>query len=628
MVFCLVGFFYIMKKYLVLLALGLFCATSQAAVPSAEKLLPSDTIFMLSAPDAMKLKAVFDTSPQGQLWQDPAMRPFREDFNKRFSTNFVESFEKELGIKIADYKEMAQGQVTFAVTQNGWNGNSDAKLGIVLLIDSGTKNDLLKKNLEALKKRWLDSGKQIKTEKIQNFEFTTITTTDEELGKSVAKIFPGREQPAGETNKIEITVGQADSLLLVANSPKVIEKILSKLSGGLVPGLAEEAIYETSHNAHFRGAHLFAWANPKPLFDAWKAAPVAEEDGLAPKPDKILSAVGLNGLKSLAFSYTDTPEGGSAKFVIGAPEATRQGLLKMLIPETKDAGPLPYLPADVAKFNRWRINLQKTFNAVETMVTEMSPAAAGVFKLVLDSAGKDQDPNFDLRKELIGNLGDDLIAIQKPARTASLEDVASPPTLYMIGSPNAEKLAHALKVALSSLGQDTFKEREFLGRKVFTLNMPAGAFGSTTVPKALHFSSTASYFASSTDVAILEEFLRSSEFKGKPLSETAGLTEAIQKVGGVSTGLFGYENQKEAARVAFDALKKDPSAADSILGLSAISSEGEEGESKTKQWADFGLLPAFDAVSKYFHFSVYTGTADANGLTFSVFAPTPPQLKK
>jgi len=43
----------------------------------------------------------------------------------------------------------------------------------------------------------------------------------------------------------------------------------------------------------------------------------------------------------------------------------------------------------------------------------MRAEAAGVLKLLIDNAGKDKDPDFDLRKNLFANLGDDLITYQK-----------------------------------------------------------------------------------------------------------------------------------------------------------------------------------------------------------------------
>jgi hypothetical protein len=43
---------------------------------------------------------------------------------------------------------------------------------------------------------------------------------------------------------------------------------------------------------------------------------------------------------------------------------------------------------------------------------------------------------------------------------------------------------------------------------------------------------------------------------------------------------------------------------------------------------DYSLLPDFSRVSKYFHYSVYGGSANVDGITFRYFYPTPPQLRK
>jgi hypothetical protein len=42
---------------------------------------------------------------------------------------------------------------------------------------------------------------------------------------------------------------------------------------------------------------------------------------------------------------------------------------------------------------------------------------------------------------------------------------------------------------------------------------------------------------------------------------------------------------------------------------------------------DFGLLPPFEQVAKYFHFSVYGLSLRAEDFTCRMFAPTPPGLR-
>jgi hypothetical protein len=46
-----------------------------------------------------------------------------------------------------------------------------------------------------------------------------------------------------------------------------------------------------------------------------------------------------------------------------------------------------------------------------------------------------------------------------------------------------------------------------------------------------------------------------------------------------------------------------------------------------KDWCDFSLLPNFDKISKYFGFTVFAGSASADGLTLKFYTPRPPQFK-
>jgi hypothetical protein len=623
------------KRILWCLASTWVALNCSAAVLPAEKLLPDDTLIFISAPDISKLSANFGTSPQGQFWSDPAMKPFKENFVKKFTSDLVGPLEKELGVKFADYKELAQGEMALALTQNGWDGKSDESLGFVLLLDTKDKKDKLKTTLADLKKKWTDANKELKTTKIRDIEFLTLITTDEEIDKTLNKIFPSKDadassEPKKPAKKIEITVGQSESLLIVGNTIKPIEKILARQAGGLVPALADHPVYQANRAALFNGADAFGWINLKPLIELMvKAAGNSESTNpLAPKPDKLLTAFGLNGLNSAALSYRTSNDGAMIHFFLGVPEGERRGIVKLLAADSKDAAPLPFVPADAVKFSRWRLDLQKSWNGLEAMLTDAMPAVTGAFKMIFDYAGKDQDPNFDLRKELIGNFGDDLVSFQRAPKSSTLQDLSSPPSLFLLSSANPEKLANAFKVGVSSLGGQKgpeFKEREFLGRKVYTVGSPAPVAAGRP-SKDLQFAASGGYLAISSDVGMLEEYLRSSDIKPKPLSQIPNLAENAQKVGGMTMGLFGYENQAEQVRSVLDTAKKDPSMAD-LFSSGPLTGSLSDGK-KLKEWCDFSLLPPYEAISKYFYYSVYAGSFDATGFNLKFFAPTPPQLKK
>lgn len=620
-----------------------FAQATPAAVPPPEKLLAADTVAVFTIPDYAKATAAWKQWPSSLLWSDSSVKAFKDKFMGKLQSDVFGPMEKELGIKFADYAGLAQGQLTLALTPNGWDTDAPKEPGFLLLLDSRDKSGALKTNLSNLKNKWVDGGKQVRSEKIRDIEFTTLIFNSADLKKAAGKVFPepknadeALEPPKPEKagKNMELLVGQSDSLLIIGTSPKDIEKVLASQKGGGVTPLSDQSSFAASHGSLFRDSQMYGWINTKSIVDTVMKTLAKKGDGGGrggPSPDKILSAIGLTGLQAVAMNVRDTPEGALMNFHLGVPEASRRGLFKVLSFEAKDATPPAFVPADVVKFNRWRFDLQKALATLESTLTEAIPQMAGFIKLIVDNAGKDKDPNFDLRKNLIANLGDDIIAYQRAPRNQTLQDLNSPPTLYLVGSPKAEQVSSAIRALGAVMPQPKVKEREFLGRTVYALNLPpAQGPGGKQIEKMLHYTASGGYVAMSTDVAMLEEFLRSGETTAKPLRNTPGLAEAAQRIGGMNTGLFGYENQGETMRSTIEILKKESGTLANLLSASPFADRlglGDDG-SKLKEWVDFSLLPSYDKIAKYFHFNVFSGSVTAEGLTFKVYAPNSPQLKK
>src|SRR5690348_9274775 len=209
------------KPLLGLLVWGMCClAWAGPAIPPPERLLPDDTLFVLSAPDFAQLRQAWHKLPQSQLWADPAMKPFRENFTTKWNEEFVQPLERELGIKCADYTSLLRGQLTFAVTQNGWQGKAETVPGVALLLDAREQSNQLKKNLASLRKKWVDSGKTLRTVKLRDFEFTVVPLSSNDVPKTLRKFFPRSSpvQELGDENTAqaqvpssELFVGQVES---------------------------------------------------------------------------------------------------------------------------------------------------------------------------------------------------------------------------------------------------------------------------------------------------------------------------------------------------------------------------------------------------------------------------------
>jgi hypothetical protein len=344
----------------------------------------------------------------------------------------------------------------------------------------------------------------------------------------------------------------------------------------------------------------------------------------------IISPLGFNGLTSASVAYSATPDGMSVKFFVGAPESNRHGLLKILATEAKNSGPPPFVPADAVKFSRIRLDIPNNWKIFESTLNQINPQYAQLLNYVFSLAGKDKDEKYDLRAELLGSLGDDIISYERKPASISIGDLKDPPGIYLIGSPDPEKLAAALKVAGSvAAGPEGVKDREFLGRKIYAVTTPMSPQGGS---HTYNFAASGGYVAITSDVQMLEEYLRSGDAQGPGLSQTPGLTDAAQKAGGLETGIFAFSNDKENMRSVVETLRKEQPSWSDFVGLfgaqlpSAKISTVEDA-AQFKKWADFSLLPPADAITKYFNYSVWVGGFTPEGFSMQCFSPTPPALR-
>ena len=596
-------------------------ALLHAAIAPAENLLPADTLAFLTVPDVANLRTACKTSPQAMFWNDATMKPFHDKFMSKFNETFVAPLEKDLGLKVADFLALPQGQLTLAFTVNGSNGHDNVPPGLLLLLDAKDKTGLLKTNLAALTTKWRAAGRTLRTETIHGLAFTVVPLSSNDF----SGIFPKRTPVSAKTGEVYFT--QYQSLLVAGNSAKVVEAVAAHLTGGSLPAIADDATFAAEKLSQFRDAPLYyGWFNAAKTIDLLTPADTDDAEGgatMMPKftAAKILGATGLGGLKSASFAVREKSDGSSVILHLTAPESARNGLLKILALPPKDASIPAFVPADATKFSRFRLDGKQTWAELQKMISAISPQWLASLNAVMDMANtlaQAKDPGFDLRANLFGNLGDDIIIYSKPPTGDTLADFANAPIIYLVAVSNPDQVINSVKnlAALASPQDSSTAPRDFLGHKIYTIAMrpqPAVGGGAPT-PNYLYVSATSSYLAISKTTSILEEFIRTPE-AAKPLRATPGIMDAAAHIGGTGGGLFTCENQRETMRAAFKLLK--------------ASTAGEAMKMfppTFRDWADFTLLPDYSAVSKYFYLSVMGGNVNADGLTLKLFAPRSPQL--
>ncbi|MCP5523170.1 MAG: hypothetical protein H7A46_16665 [Verrucomicrobiales bacterium] len=587
-----------------------FAFPATAAVPSAEQLLPEDTIAVLSAPDLSHLGNITKGSAMGRLWNDDALAPFREKLLKKLDEDVLQKLKQEAGIDLEEYAGLLQGQVTLAVTLNGWTGGESPVPGVLLIADTGSKADQLRTKLTEVRDKIRESGETLRTEEVRGTEFSLL-------------------QPPAGGPPVAIRFGQAGSLLLVSlnANPSDLDQVLARLGGGSSPCLADEAAFRQDQGMVFRDALAFGWVHTAPLIEILMqklAEESANQEGFGPKPDMIVKALGLTGLQTLAIGTTSDATGEKAHLFMGVPESQRSGLLAIPAAVQGDASPPAFISAEVAGFTRTRLSGAKLWESIEGIANGIMPGALDFGIAQFESGIKESNPDFNLRRDIIGNLGDDLVSWQNAPRENTVEGLGAQPSITLLGSPNPSRLLDSLKTVVTTAIQLPFEDREFLGRKIYDLTIPfaQGPDG----PMTLSLCASGSYLAIGMDKGLMEEYLRSADSGAKPLAARAGLTQAAEAVGGMRTGLFGYQNDSMLMRAVIETLRTE---GNDFLNLFAgeIPVDTSEARAVIGDWLDFSLLPSYDRVAKYFDLTVFSGQAGSAGYSLKFFTPMPSGLR-
>src|SRR5262249_19583366 len=75
--------------------------------------LPDSTMFLLKLNDAKNLREAFRGSSYGQLWNDPAMKDFRDDLSQKVE-DWTKPLQEKVGVSLKQLFELPQGAVAVA----------------------------------------------------------------------------------------------------------------------------------------------------------------------------------------------------------------------------------------------------------------------------------------------------------------------------------------------------------------------------------------------------------------------------------------------------------------------------------------------------------------------------------
>jgi hypothetical protein len=601
-------FFRDFRPALVFLAAALCAARINA---SPEDLLPDDTLAFVTAPDAAAVGHLLTNAPQSALWRDPAMQAFRGHFQDSVQTNFLQPLESSLGFATSDFAALVQGQTTLALLQDGWTGNGDTRPAWVLLADVGTATNKLAKKLKFLAKEWTDRERPFRTNLLEGVPFLTW---------NAASLFPGNRPGLEATNGTSLNLGQSGSLLLLSTSPTAIGRILRRQSGADPKSISAHPALRRSRSGFFTDAVVCGWADPVRMLPPLLRMQAGRESVF--RPETIVRFFGLGSLKSAAFAMHCDAGGTRFEISVDSPVAERTGLLKFTRLAAEESAPPMSVPQSVLAVSRFRIDLKAVLAGLEQFVVDAEPAAKGAIELITETAGKDEDPDYSLRHGLLDNLGDDVVVYQPAPSTNTVEALLFPAQVVLLASPAPGRLANAVRVLANTLSPEpgSITIRTLGESRLHRLKSPGGGDDDG----GFSFAAVPGYVAFSSDESLIEPLLQPSGTNASSLKDLPGLREAAEQVGGLGTGWFSYQNQRETLRHQLAGVRRLDGGPVDLSLLGRVWLLFNAGQTDRPPLFDYKLFPAFDAVSKYLGYSVAAGQATDDGYRFRLFIPAPP----
>jgi hypothetical protein len=591
----------------------------RAELPSPGNLLPDDTLVALTVPDATIARTQFRASNSGRLWADAAMMAFRTNFEAGFQTKFAGPMEKETGLALADLAELARGQVTLALLRDGWKAGAEDSSGPswFLAFDAKDRSPKLTELLTGARKKLAgNTNAALRTLRIHEVEFTSVTldlrSRDKAADPKAAKPDDADDEEDGA--KVEFAFGQVGTAFLAGTSPTGLERLVQRATGtNLPPGLGGKARFTAVATDAFPDAAAWAYVDTSAFYEQMSPG-LGSVFGmlslLGADPAKVVPATGLASIQAAGASVRITPEGTVSQLRILAPASERTGVAKVFETVAKDAAVLPGIPVEATSFLRWRIDGKAAWKALEDALKRISPQIAGLAQLTVESAGQVFDSDFNLQRDLSGNLGDDFVSFSLPATGTNLSQLANSAQVQLISSPNPPRLVAGWK-ALEALvhmqaGALQFTERTGQGGQKILVAKVAGKGGEQT---AFHLTTTSNYVVVSETGAAMDLFLAGST---NGLASLTGVTEVSAMAGGTTNGVFGLLRHGESLRATWEGLRT----AKSLESLMPPGTTSLEAVQAVETWADFKLLPPFEQISRYWTLGAVSGGSDPQGFRF------------
>ncbi len=360
---------------------------AQAQRPATIRLLPKDTLALVTVPDAQLFAERFMATNFGRMLQEPQIKPLVTQLYNDVR-NELGGVEERLGVTIDELLALPQGEMSVALVPS-----PEGNLAVVALIEVSDQQRTAQKLLEQVSKELKARG---------------VEVAEETIGETRITYYQMRRQ--------QFAYFERDGAVVLSSNWGALANILTAWDQGIEEPLADNRSFAAVHEK-CRGLR----DEPPQFF--WYADPIALTKALIPREGSnalvlaLLQPLGLEGIRAVGGSLTMVTQRfdiiAQAHVLLAEP---REGILNLPTFISGNTRPEAWIPDDAAAYTTINFDFGLTYDKVRRLVDRFTAegATAAQVQQTFDRLG------LHFEDDVLSHLDNRLTIaawIQKPSTT-------------------------------------------------------------------------------------------------------------------------------------------------------------------------------------------------------------------
>ena len=588
-----------------------------AALPETGKLIPPETVLLVDIGNFGQLRTQFEKTNFYKLYKDPAMAAFVENFKTKWREK-IKQMDNELVRTIVDTEILPQGRAAIALVLNEQTKDANEP-PISFITQWGQSIDKIKEAVDKMVQKAIENGAHRKTEDYRGVSVTTIT-----------------QSPTSA-----ISYCFMDDCLAGATNLDILKFIIAHIQGATSPALAGNADYTSAMKAVGPYHDIDFYVNIKRVVET------SITEDISGQAKTTITTLGLDNVTSMSFSIglgreSNTSICGKAILKV---DGTKRGICRMLDVESAAIGAPQFIPASAFSAAFVNPNIKKTYDELYSILYAFGPPLAAMMQTPLVPPSPQGEPGVQLKPDIIDHLGSQIIIAQSANKQFSGTGTQAPTeTLVAVAVTNRSALEKSLSLLHSKIIAPNKPDarRELLGHTIYLVDFSAllptfapyeetpktpmqapGPTGSASFPipkMAITITNTHLVFGTES---VVEQAIRA---LSSPQSGTLSSAEWFNKAKSAvpsTAGVAAFQDNAASTEIFWKTIKEMDKSKDKISSGSVNISVSSQSllpqlmySGPVAELFNFGLLPQFDSVRKYFGLSIIYGVSRQDGFFF------------